>query len=145
MMIDVTDQGCVYNPKTQESSGVVERDDAVLGVRRLQVADRYILGAADSAAFNHIGTNTNEVDSYFILDTKAGKQTQFKDFYSLQQGAQALGVETRLDPIRDVYSKFRFTWFDVFVGLLFCVPPAFGGLLLTLWILRLRRNRPAAV
>ena len=31
MMIDVTDQGWVYNPKTQPASGVGEREDAVAG------------------------------------------------------------------------------------------------------------------
>jgi hypothetical protein len=48
MMIDVTDQGWVYNPKTQPGSGVREQEDAVAGVRKIQIAGRYILGATDS-------------------------------------------------------------------------------------------------
>ncbi|HEY6369795.1 MAG TPA: hypothetical protein VIX37_04395 [Candidatus Sulfotelmatobacter sp.] len=38
MMIDVTDQGWVYNPKTQADGDVSERHDAVAGVRNLEVA-----------------------------------------------------------------------------------------------------------
>jgi hypothetical protein len=35
MMIDVTDQGWVYNPKTQPGSSVGEQQDAVAGVRNV--------------------------------------------------------------------------------------------------------------
>jgi hypothetical protein len=53
MMIDVTDQGWVYNPMTQPGSGVGEREDAIAGVRNVQVAGRYILGATESRAFQN--------------------------------------------------------------------------------------------
>jgi len=56
MMIDVTDQGWVYNPKTQPGSGVAEQEDAVSGVRNVQVSGKYILGGIDSKAFEHLGT-----------------------------------------------------------------------------------------
>ena len=69
MMIDVTDQGWVYNPKTQPGSAVGEPADAVAGVRNLQVAGRYILGSADSKTFEHLGKDTNQVDTYFLMDT----------------------------------------------------------------------------
>src|SRR5579872_2218365 len=43
-MIDVTDQGWVYSPKTQGPDGALaEQEDAIAGVRMLQVAGRYIL------------------------------------------------------------------------------------------------------
>jgi hypothetical protein len=144
LMIDVTDQGWVYNPKTQQSSAVFEREDAVPGVRQLQVTDRYILGAADTKSFDHLGTNTDQVDSYFILDTQVAKRTEFKDFYVLQQQARSLGIEPKLEPINAVYSRFRFSWFDAFVGLVFLLPPAVGAFLLILWIVRLRRKAQAA-
>ncbi len=49
LMIDDTDQGCVYNPKTQMGNGGVgEQEDAVFGVHVLQVAGRYILGGSDT-------------------------------------------------------------------------------------------------
>jgi hypothetical protein len=50
LMIDVTDCGWVYNPKTQLSGGVSEQEDAPYGVRLVQVAGRYVLGGLDSKA-----------------------------------------------------------------------------------------------
>jgi len=37
LMIDVPDQGLVYNPKTQPGPGVSEREDAIDGVRNVQL------------------------------------------------------------------------------------------------------------
>jgi hypothetical protein len=142
MMIDVTDQGWVYNPKTQPGSGVAEQEDAVSGVRNVQVSGKYILGGIDSKAFEHLGKDVNSVDSYFVLDTQSGKQTRFVSYDALRQKALELRIEPNLQPINSVYSKFRFSWFDVFAGLLFCLPPLLGFLLLIRWIVRLRRTRP---
>jgi energy-coupling factor transporter transmembrane protein EcfT len=141
MMIDVTDQGWVYNPRTQPNSAVGEREDAIAGVRNVQIAGRYILGATDSKAFEHLGKDTNQVDAYFLLDTQLGKRTQFQNYNELRQSALELGMEPNLQPINTVYSKFRFSWFDVVAGLLFCLPPVIGVLLLIRWIVRLRRTR----
>jgi hypothetical protein len=145
MMIDVTDQGWVYNPKTQPGSGVGEREDAVAGVRNVQVAGRYILGATDSKAFEHLGQDTNQVDAYFLLDTQLGKQTQFHSYDALRHSALQLGIEPNLQPINAVYSKFRFSWFDVLAGLMFCLPPVVGALSLIFWIVQLRRTRPLSI
>jgi hypothetical protein len=93
MMIDVTDQGWVYNPKTQPGSGVGEQQDAVAGVRNVQVAGRYIIGATDSRAFDHAGKDVNVVDSYFLLDTQLGKQTRFQNYDALRRSALELGIE----------------------------------------------------
>jgi hypothetical protein len=142
MMIDVTDQGWVYNPKTQPGSGVGEQEDAVAGVRNVQVAGRYILGATDTKAFEHLGQDTNQVDAYFLLDTQQGKRRQFQNYDALRHSALELGIEPNLQPINAVYSKFRFGWFDVLAGLLFCLPPVVGALLLIFWIVQLRRTRP---
>jgi hypothetical protein len=142
MMIDVTDQGWVYNPKTQVSSGIGEQEDAVAGVRNIQIAGRYILGATDSKAFEDLGKETNQVDAYFLLDTQAGKRIQFQSFDALRRKALDLGIEPNLQPINAVYSKFRFSWFDVLAGLLLCLPPVVGLVLLIRWIVRLRRTRP---
>ena len=142
MMIDVTDQGWVYNPKTQPGSGVGEQEDAVAGVRNLQVAGRYILGATDSKAFENLGKDTNQVDAYFLLDTQLGKRKQFQNYDALRLSALETGIEANLQPINTIYSKFRFSWFDVVAGLLFCLPPVIGVLLLIRCIVRLRRTRP---
>lgn len=141
MMIDVTDQGCVYNPKTQAGNGGVgEQEDAVFGVRDLQVAGRYILGGADSRSFQHFGGKV-EVDSYFLLDTGTGKRQTFSTFEELRTTAGQKGIQLALQPIADVYSKYRFTYFDVFVGLLLCLPPLLLAWLIVRWIVRLRRSR----
>src|SRR5271157_5520257 len=66
LMIDLTDQGWVYNPKTQPGGGVGEQEDAVAGVRIVQVAGRYILGGSDSQAFQYSGQERTQVDSYFL-------------------------------------------------------------------------------
>jgi len=141
-MIDVTDQGWVYNPKTQPGSGVGEQEDAVAGVRNLQVVGRYILGATDSKAFENLGKDTNQVDAYFLLDTQSGKRKQFQNYDALRLSALELSIEPNLQPINTIYSKFRFSWFDIVAGLLFCLPPVIGVLLLIRWIVRLRRMRP---
>ncbi|MBS1805191.1 MAG: hypothetical protein JST28_17665 [Acidobacteria bacterium] len=141
LMIDVTDQGWVYNPKSQKDSIVVTREDSVSGVRELEVADRYILGGTDSKAFEQLGKGKGQVDGYFILDTDIGKRTEFQSYDSLRQNALQIGIDPHLQPINDVYSKYRFSWFDVFAGLVFILPPIAAVVLLGVWIVRIRRRR----
>jgi len=140
MMIDVTDQGWVYNPKTQPD-GVAEQDDAVAGVRKVQVAGRYILGGVDSKAFDRSGKDDASVDSFFILDTSTGQQTTFKTYDGLCGRAQALQIKVNLEPISTVYGRFRRTWFDVFASVIFFMPPVGGFVLLAWWVWYLRRTR----
>lgn len=140
MMIDVTDQGWVYNPKTQDpGGGVGEQEDAVAGVRMVQVAGKYIVGGSDSQSVQHYGQNKEDVDSYFLLDTQTGKRTTLKTHDELRQLAAQVGIDLDLKPIARVYYRYRFTWFDLFVGFLLCVPPLLGAWLLFKWIARLRR------
>jgi hypothetical protein len=141
LMIDVTDQGWVYNPKTQGGSGVGEQEDAVAGVATLQVAGPYILGGVDARPSEHLGTNSNPIDFYFVLDTQTGRKTVLPNYDALRNTANQLGIQSQLEPISVVYSRYRFTWFDVFVGVLFFVPPLIGFFLLTAWIVRLRGTR----
>lgn len=122
LMIDVTDHGWIYNPKTQPGSGVSEQDDAVDGVVIAQVSNRYILGGIDSHSTTALEADLKHIDSYFILDTQAGKKTGFSSIGEMRQAAQSLGVNLDLQPIDAVYSQYRYTWFDVLVGILLCVP-----------------------
>lgn len=141
-MIDVTDQGWVYNPKTQTTSaGVGEQEDAISGVRILQIAGPYIFLGIDRQAFEHLRKESNQVDSYVVLDTRTGKRTTLPNYDALRSAAFQLGVQPNLEPINVVYWRYRFSWFDVFVGFLCCVPPIIGFLLLIRWIVRLRRTR----
>jgi|SRR5215469_5563811 len=141
MMIDVTDQGWVYNPKTQRGSGVGEQQDAVPGVRKVQVAERYILGGTDSKSFEHLGQENEHIDSFFLLDADTGRQTKFQTYDELRRRAQELRINLNLEPINRVYSRYRFTWFDMFAAVLFFVPPPLGFVLLARWVWRLRRTR----
>src|SRR5579862_2720647 len=64
LMIDTKDQGFVYNPQTQPRDTIAEQEDAVGGVRVLQVAGRYLLGGSDSHGLED-GGKTGRIDSYF--------------------------------------------------------------------------------
>jgi hypothetical protein len=140
LMIDVTDSGVVYNPKTQPLSGGVagDREDAVSDVSVLQVAGRYIVGGTDSHV-REVGTNKNQVYSYFLLDTVTGRRTHFTSLDALRGAALPVGIEVRLEPIRHVYYRYRFTWFDLLAAMLLCGPPLLGLAMLGRWIVKLRR------
>ena len=141
LMIDTGDQGWIYNPKTQPTSyGVSEQADAVGGVRTLQVTGRYVLGARDTKSFEHFGKETDEVDSYFLLDTSTGKRGEFPNYEALSDATIQLGVQPSLRPIYAVYTKYRYTAFDAFAGLLLFLPPLVSGLFLIRWIRRLRKT-----
>lgn len=141
LMIDTTNQGWVYNPKTQSGGGVGEQEDAVGGVRIVQVSGQYVLGGSDSRPIAQSVKNPEQVDSYFLLDTQVGKHTKFPSYDALRANAQQLGIALNLQPIADVYGKYRFTWFEVFAGLLTCLPPLVGAVLLVRWVIRVRRTR----
>jgi hypothetical protein len=141
LMIDVTDQGWVYNPKTQPGSGVGERDDAIGGIRAMQVAGRYVLGSTTSSSFDPANLGKDKVDGYFLLDTAAGKHDAFSSLAALRTRANELNITTDLQPIYGVYSRYRFSWFEVVSGMLFCIPPLSGTVVLIAWIRRVRRHR----
>lgn len=103
----------------------------------MQLAGPYVLGGSDSGGMSM----TNAVDSYLLLDTKTGKRTDFKTYDELRGAAQQLRIQTSLVPIGRLYSKYRFTWFDPFAGLLLIVPPLIGAALLMRWAVRLRKTR----
>jgi hypothetical protein len=141
LMIDTTDRGWVYNHKTQSDGGVGEQEDAVGGVRKVQVSGRYVLGGSDSRPIEQSVKNPEQVDSYFLLDTQIGRHANFPSHGALRAKAQELGITLNLQPIADVYGKYRFTWFEVFARLLACLPPLVGALLLVRWVIRVRKAR----
>jgi Na+-translocating ferredoxin:NAD+ oxidoreductase RnfD subunit len=142
IMIDTTDQGTVYNPKTQAKDGsIASRDDAVFGVRQLQVSQSHIFGARDSGYFGRLGEESKFVDGYFELETKQGKVTEFKSLEELQEHASSEGVTLNLRPFDSVFADYRTTWFDYTAGLTLVVVPLFGFALLGRWIWKIRRLR----
>jgi hypothetical protein len=95
LMIDDTDHGWVYNPKTQVPGGVSEQEDAPFGVRVLQVQGPYIIGGLDSKAFGSSCDNETRVDSYFLLDTHSGKRTNFPTLTASGRLASRYSAEAR--------------------------------------------------
>jgi hypothetical protein len=142
-MIDVTDQGWVYNTKTQPGDTLTEREDAVAGVRQLQVAGRYILGASDTHWFAALGKESFDTDLYFILDTQTDRRSNFQKLEDLTVAASKLGIQIQLETIGSVYSERRFTWFDWAVGILLVLPLAAYFVILAKWVVKLRRTRPS--
>lgn len=141
LMIDTTDQGWVYNPKTQSGGVVGVQQDAVGGVKIVQVSGRYVLGGSDSRPVAQSVKSPEQVNSYFLLDTQVGKHANFTSYDALRAHAEELGIALNLQPIADVYGKYRFTWFEVFAGLLTCLPPLIGAVLPVRWVIRVRRTR----
>lgn len=141
VMIDETDHGWVYNPKTQSDGGVAEQDDAVGGVQLVQVAGRYILGGSDSHRFEDFRKDSPKVDTYFLLDTQTGKHTDFSTRDALQAAAEPLVVKLNLEPIAAVYSRYRYTWLDALTASLLCLPPLTFLALLIRKIIRLRKTK----
>ncbi len=108
--IDTTDQGTVF--RGDDLSAVLTRPDTLSGVRQLQVADHYLLGATDSGYFDRLGKESTFVDGYFLLDSESGAVSKMKSLDELRLQANAHHVALRLLPIADVYSHYQLTWFD---------------------------------
>jgi hypothetical protein len=140
MMIDTTDQGTVYNPKTQPGMDtVIGRDDAVFGVRQLQVSNGLIFGARDSGYFSRIGQDSTAVDAYFELNTTKKTHTEFKTLDELRQQASRNGVTLQLREFDSVFRDYRTTWFDYFAGAMLILLPLAAFVLLARWVWRVRR------
>jgi hypothetical protein len=144
LMIDTTDQGFVYNPKTQIGDGVSERDDSIGGISLLQVAGRYVLGGYDTRPLEESHQGDPKVDSYFLLDTQLGKHNRFSSYADLEGSALALGIKLNLEPIDAVYSKYRFSWFEVFAGVLTLLPIMVFTIVLIRMFIQVRRIRSVA-
>jgi hypothetical protein len=144
VMVDVTTSGGLYSPVPRAGGDPGAPKVALSGVRTLQVSGPYILGGIDARLTERQGDGTGKVDAYFLVDTRTGAVTGLHDAEKLREASLKLGIAPRLEPIADVYSRYRFTWFDTVSGLLFCLPPVVGFALLARWILRLRKGRPPA-
>jgi hypothetical protein len=148
MMIDTTDQGTVYNPKTQDGSGSVSsRDDAVSGVRQLQVSGKLIFGARDQGYFQRLGQESKFVDAYFELDTDKKTHTEFKSIDDLRRRAAEEGVTLNLRLFESVFGDYRTTWFDYASGVILLAVPVCGlfWLVRFVWKIRLAGATPVEV
>jgi hypothetical protein len=146
MMIDTTDQGTVYNPNTQPFDGsIASRDDAVFGVRQLQVSNELIFGARDSGYFSRIGQESKAVDAYFELDTAKKTHTEFKTLDELQKRAVDKGVTLKLHEFQAVFGDYRTTWFDYAAGAFLLLVPVIAFFALARWVWKQRAQTAAAI
>jgi hypothetical protein len=134
-MIDVTDRGTLYRSKTQDSNS----REAIRGVCLLQLAGRYMMAAADCReGYAHDPRDPDSVLSFFLVDTQTGSRSAFKSYATLNDAATQVKVGLHLEPIVDVYDRFRFTWFDGAAALLMFGVPFYYGFLLFKRGLRIR-------
>jgi hypothetical protein len=137
LFTDVTYQGIVYNPKTQSGRDVISRDDAVFGVRRMQIQNQWIFGEGNTG---HVEETSKTINLYFALDTRTGTKTEYPNSDALRQAIIKAGAQPNLEPVYDVYARYRLTWFDGLVLALILIPPSLGLVLLGIWIWMLRRG-----
>jgi len=138
LMIDVTDRGIVFNPRTQPAHGVGETADAARACV-LQLAGSFILGGS----FCRIdpGRRPDDPDPafhYFLLDTTSGTRTEIPTYEALRMAAASRNIQLHLEPIAQIYNRYRFTWFDTVITIaMFGVPALCGAYLFrSLWRLR---------
>lgn len=138
LMVDVGDDGEILrSPDASEAS----HEGAISGVRELQISGSNIFGGRDSQSFQHFGKDSPSVDRYFVLDTRTGKDTNFENEEALRVSASQLGVTLKLEPIFEVYRRYRFTWFDAMAAALLFLPPAIAAGLILRSIVHLRTNQ----
>jgi len=147
MMIDVTDDGTVYNhanPAVYHDGGVAgspQQQDVVFGVRRLEVRPPYILGAAsEDQSFPRKPAET----LFFILDTRTGLRTDLPSLSALEAAAQKLGGPLKLKPVEAIYNRYRYGIVDLIPITLFAIPPLIALFFLMRMTLRLRATRELA-
>jgi hypothetical protein len=102
LMIDVSDQGTVYRSTAQPRESVGDHDDAISGVREMQIAGPYIFGGFDSDYSRHFGEGSSGVNRYFVIDTRAGERLNFDTEVQLINHASSLGTQLDLEPVFDV-------------------------------------------
>lgn len=141
LAIDDPDYGVVYNPKTQQTSHVVaDKEDAISGVRMVQVSGRFIFGGIDNDAFASSAAGNPHIDSYFVLDTATNKKLEVKAYESLVTEAEKRGIKLELKRFSRVYWRYYFSWFDVMAGLLSLGPPVWGFVVLMRRTLKVRKE-----
>lgn len=119
-MIDVTEHGWV-SKNTEGEMGPP--------ISQLQVTGRYILGRYEDIKLPR---------PYFILDTLTNGWRDFADFEALRTAARAVGIQPALEPIDNVYGRYRTGWFDYLTLFLFGGYPI-GALIF--WVKSVRNVR----
>jgi hypothetical protein len=133
-MIDVTDKGMVYNPKSLPPDVIVGQDDNVGDVVDLQVSGPYLLGSLAA------GNDYNDARA-FLIDTRTGKRQLFANNDQLFAFVKPLGIKPDFSAISDVYFRYRWNWFTGLTLLLFAAFPVAALVTLASHIVRLRKAK----
>ncbi len=148
MMIDVTDQGTIYDradPNVFQNGSVMgggpAQKNVIFGVRRFEVRPPFLLGEASPNTFTESPTTPPQT-IFFVLDTRDNSREDAPNLAALQARARQMpGGPLQLQPVNVIYKRFRYTWPDLIPVLLFTIPPLVALLWLTRALLRLRRKR----
>ena len=140
--IDVTDFGTVFNPKTQRfPDSIGSQEDAVFGVRRLEIDNNLISGTYDgNPTFEKPPTFE---DHYFSLDTNTGKRSEFSSLPELETYLAQRGIKAHLRSFWEVFCDYRNTWFD-WVTLIIGISVPLIGLAMLIWLI-VRARRTAVI
>jgi hypothetical protein len=134
-MIDVTDHGFLYRSKTQD----INSKEAIGDVCLLQLTGRYMMGAAACrGGYASDPQAPNAVRSFFLVDTQTGSRSTFNTYGALSDAASQMKVRLNLEPIVDIYDRFRFTWFDGAAVILMLGVPLYSAWLLLKRGIRIR-------
>jgi hypothetical protein len=120
-MIDVMDQGVLY-----PSDGDMNGPGAIDGVRRVQIVGDQIFGTRDTKSFEHFGNELQVEDAFFSINTKSHVKKGFPTEGSLASYVEGEGIRFKLEPIGNVYDRYRIGWFDWFAGLFLVGVPAYA-------------------
>ena len=117
-----------------------DSQDCVADVLEFQIADPYLLGS------KFIWPSTTK--EYFILDTRSGTVTRFREFEEVEVAAAAKGIKLNFNEfggysLMEAYAQYRPIWFDWFFPVFSVVGLSwmFGSLAVRGW--RLRREAAA--
>jgi hypothetical protein len=146
MMIDVTDQGTVYNradPSVYGGGSVDWRpgqQDVISGVRRLEVRPPFLFGAANPETFMGVPEKSPKT-VFFVLDTRSGTRTDEPTLAVLEADAKRSGGPLKLEPVDVVYGRNRYGKGDLIPVVLFAVPFLIALFILARALFRLRATR----
>ncbi|HEU4636586.1 MAG TPA: hypothetical protein VFS41_10435 [Edaphobacter sp.] len=135
-MIDTTDQGSIYGSFISEGQPVVDT------VQQLQISDNLIFGARDEDYYGDTARRPGPAISYFLLNTSDRSKTEFSSLGQLRQQALSRRVKLKLRAFNEVFSEYRYTWFDFLAAAILFLVPAAGFLLLARWIWKTRNSSP---
>lgn len=147
MMIDVTDQGTVYNRadrtvyRGDSVSWSPGQQDVIAGVRRLEVRPPFLFGTANPET--RMGDSEKSPETvFFALDTRSGARTDEPTLAGLEAEAQRSGGPLKLESVNVVYGRYRYEKVDLIPVVLFALPLLTALFLLARALFRLRATRP---